>query len=126
MPTDAQIEAAAQAMTRWLNASPHTETLQRWSTARARALARVALQTAEQYDIRKVVAHRSAGRRIENAKAAFERRFGKSIMPISATRFQDQEGRECVKLLDTETGTWAEYTICNRRVKLLREHEEHH
>jgi hypothetical protein len=119
MPTDQQIAAAAKAMMAYTNAPQTADAL-----ARTRALARVALQAAEQHDIRKVIAHRSAGRRIENAKAAFERRFGKSLMPLAIKRFQDEEGRECVQLTDTETLTWAQYTICNKRVKLIREHDE--
>jgi hypothetical protein len=118
MPTDQQIEAATLAMMRQTNVVDTPE-----ARARARALARAALQAAEQLDIRKVLAHRSAGRRIENAKAAFERRFGKSMMPLSATKFTLDDGRECVKILDTETGSWAEYTICTRRVLRLREHD---
>jgi hypothetical protein len=93
------------------------------SINRTRELARVALVAAEQVAFRSVIAHRSAGRRIENAKEAFNRRFGKSIMPLGVKRFDDEQGRACVKITDTETGTWAEYTICNRRVKLLREHD---
>jgi hypothetical protein len=119
MPTDQQIDAAAKAMMAYLN-SPQTADV----VGRTRALARVALQAAEQHDLRKIVAHRTAGRRIEYAKKAFERRFGKSMMPLVPTRYQEPDGRECVRLLDTETGTWAEYTICNKRVKLLREHDE--
>lgn len=119
MPNDEQIAAAAKAMMAYANAPQTAETI-----ARTRALARVAIQAAEQHDLRKIIAHRASGRRIDNAKAAFERRFGRSLLPLGATRFQDNEGRECVRLLDRESGTWAEYAICNKRVKRLREHDE--
>jgi hypothetical protein len=118
MPTEQQIEAATKAMMAHINCRDTPE-----ARAHTRLLARVALQAAEKHDINKVLAHRCAGRRIENAKHAFERRFGKSMMPLAASRFTLDDGRECVKLLDTETGTWAEYTICTRRVKRLREHD---
>ena len=90
---------------------------------RTRQLAIVALTAAEAENKTRIIHHRSAGRRIENAKAAFERRFGKSMLPLATTPFRLDDGRDCVKILDPESGSWAEYTISTRRVRRLREHD---
>lgn len=119
MATDKAIEAATLAMMRFVNAPRTAET-----QARTRALAVVALHAAEQVDARNLVLHRSAGRRIENAKEAFWRRFGKLLSPLAVTRFTADDGRECVQITHVATNTWAQYTICTRRVRRLCEHVE--
>jgi hypothetical protein len=117
MPTAAQIEAATLAMMRYGN-YPNTPE----ASARMGALARVALEAAEALDFKMIMAHRTAGRRIENAKRAFQDRYGRSRM-LETTRFREADGRECVRVTDLATGTWAEYAICNKRVARLREHK---
>jgi hypothetical protein len=57
------------------------------------------------------------------AKRAFERRFGKSMLPLKATRFKHDNGAECVRIFDPETGSWAEYNIAWPRVGRMREHD---
>lgn len=118
MSSKEEIDAATQAMLRYTNAGTSPGAYDR-----TRQLAIVALEAAEKASQRSILMHRCAGRRIENAKRAFELRFGKSMMPLSATKFRLDDGRECVKILDPETGTWAEYTICTKRIRRLREHD---
>lgn len=51
---------------------------------------------------------------------AFERRFGKSVMPLRRSNPQPN----VVRIRDTETGTWAEYDISAHRVRRVAEHDE--
>lgn len=59
--------------------------------------------------------------RVANAKRAFERRFGKSMLPLKVTEFQHDNGARCVRIFDPETGSWAEYNIAWPRVHRMRE-----
>lgn len=63
--------------------------------------------------------------KIDKAKQAFERRFGRSVMPLAAREFTHENGGQCVRITDRETGSWAEYNISGWRVRLLsgREHD---
>lgn len=50
---------------------------------------------------------------------AFERRFGKSTMPLVVKAMSFDVWR----VVDTETGTWAEYSIRGSRIRRLQEQD---
>jgi hypothetical protein len=54
---------------------------------------------------------------------AFQRRFRVSTMPLTFTVFRHVNGAKCVRVRDTETGTWAEYNISWKRIGRMREHD---
>ena len=112
MPTNDQIEAATQAMMRKGN---YRESSRR----EMRELAVAALVAAEAMELRKIIAHRNSGRRIESAKRAFERRFGKNG-PLTVTRFQLDDGRQAVRI-QASTGAWMEFSIENKRLMPLQQ-----
>ena len=67
---------------------------------------------------------RKVRRKEENAKRAFERRFGKSMLPLKiVSRHRHANGGDCVTVLDQETGSWAEYNISGWRIGRVREHD---
>ena len=61
--------------------------------------------------------------KLRNACRAFERRFGKSILPLKVVGFFHENGGECVRIRDAETGTWADYNISGWRVTRMGEHD---
>ncbi len=69
-------------------------------------------------------AHKVSERKIKNAKAAFERRFGKSMLPLGVRPFIHANGGQCVRIFDRETGSWAEYNVRGWRITRMRDHDE--
>lgn len=57
----------------------------------------------------------------ERCKQAFQRRFGKSMLPLSVKPIAD--GR-ILRVTDRETGTWADYDVTAWRVRRVHEHDE--
>lgn len=54
---------------------------------------------------------------IDKCKRAFERRYGKSLMPLETW---SPQGPGTVHVKDTESGAWAVYDTTGWRIRLIR------
>jgi hypothetical protein len=60
----------------------------------------------------------------EKVQRSFERRFGKSKIPLSFHEFTHPNGAKCVKVINMENGFWADYNVSWSRISLMRSSNE--